>query len=141
MEPNHTNDNSEKDNSLLSVFITDSARNKLETICTWSKVAAVIGFVSLGISVLSNLINFNALSYYGKFYLTSQLISMAISFFLNLFLIQFSNNLRHALNNDDQQTLTEAAAKLKAYLRMLGILFLVSTIVIVISYSLLIGRF
>ena len=122
--------------SLLGISIEGETRDKFQTIITWSKITSIGGFVNMGLNLISTIISFKySLFRFGFAWLmVFSLISLAINFFLNFFLWQFSKNLKNSLDNEDQPSFVMAAMQLKSYMRMLGILLLVSILIGILSY-------
>lgn len=125
-------------NSLFGIGIGGEIKNKLYTVITWSRITAITGFVNLGLNLLITFVtyqNHNSYSYRRDSSLTmlTTVISLAISFFLNFFLLQFSKQLKISLDREDQEAFTNAAIQLKSYMRMLGILLLVTILVTILT--------
>ena len=128
METNYTPGADQPVSNLLGISLEGETRSKLETITTWSKITAIGGFANMALNIISTVITLNR-AFDGTsttWLISSTLISLIISFFLNLFLWQFSKHLKFSLDNENQESFVAAATQLKAYMRMLGILLIVS---------------
>lgn len=139
METEYTSGSDQPASNLLGISIEGETRNKLQTITVWSKITAIGGFVNMALGLINTITTFSNLSNRAAPWLiVTNLVSLVISFFLNFFLWQFSKNLKFSLENENQESFVAAAIQLKAYMRMLGILLIVSIALGIIS-SLFIG--
>ena len=57
--------------------------------------------------------------------ITTSIVMGIIVFFPLLFLLRFSNNMRTAINANDQEAMNEAFLNMKRYFRFIGILFII----------------
>jgi hypothetical protein len=126
---------------MLGIIITESMRHKLQAIALWSKIAAVAGFTGLGVNLATD--GYTLLKYMNFFSISTvgSLVSLAISFFVNYTLIQFSMRLKTALDNDDQEMLPLAIIRLRDYMRLLGIFLIVSIVITAVTYFFIFSRF
>ena len=140
MENEYTSGNDQPAGNLLGITIEGETRNKLQTITVWSNITAIGGFVNMALGLIGTITTFGSLSHRAgaTWLIVTNLLSLAISFFLNFFLWQFSKNLKFSLENENQESFVVAAIQLKAYMRMLGILLITSIALGIIS-SLVIG--
>ena len=138
MEKEYTSGSDQPIHNLLGIGIEGETRNKLRTITTWSKITAIGGFINMGLNLITIFTSFGRSYSSGTWLILSNLISLAISFFLNFFLWQFSKSLKTSLDNENQEAFVAASMQLKAYMRMVGIL-LIASIALGIIGSLFLG--
>lgn len=143
MEQTHTS-------ALFSLTIDPITKAHLSETARWAKFLAIVGMIFLALMLvfgifLSTMMT-SAASRFGEVdgYNTSSIfagfgVGMAvlyiilavIAFFPLLFLLRFSNRMKAALVNNDQQQLNTSFQNLKVYFRYLGII----TIIILALYA------
>lgn len=139
-----------QETTLFGFGIDTASRAHLSEAAKWAKFLAIVGFVVCGLIVIAGIFAGSFLSmmsgtysdeYRGSTALTSGMgavmavmyIGMAILFFFPyLFLFKFANQMKSALNTNDQQTLNSSFQNLKVMFRYVGIL----TIVLLSFYAL-----
>lgn len=139
-----------QETTLFGFGIDTASRAHLSEAAKWAKFLAIVGFVVCGLIVIAGIFAGSFLSmmsgaysdeYRGSTALTSGMgavmavmyIGMAILFFFPyLFLFRFANQMKSALNTNDQQTLNSSFQNLKVMFRYVGIL----TIVLLSFYAL-----
>ncbi len=120
-------------NHLTEIQIDGELKTKLQTIVTWSKFTAIGGFINMGLSVLILIIRpYSVLA--GESNLFSSFITLIISFFVNYFLLKFSNSLKNSLDTENQESFTIASASLRSYMRLIGILMIVGICIMVLAF-------
>lgn len=107
----------------------------------WTKFFAILGFIFMGIGVLSSIGMFVASSFisaYSPFPMAGiavfYLIFIGVYFFPIYYLLQFSNKAKEALLSHSSQTLTEAMKYMRSHFKFVGIM----TIVILALYPVII---
>lgn len=122
-----------------NTFLSDSIKEKLSTTVKWSKLAAILTMIGLGIEFFQMGVavfngNQNFVSAILKFLLTS-VFSLVIA--INLF--QYSKHAKHYLLSTDSKFLLQAFRHLKTSFMIMGIsliilstLFLLSLIVMIL---------
>jgi len=134
MEPNEPEN---KLADILSIRVTENAAANLRTSALWGRAMAYIGFANLLISILALAKTLVVHGSFGTGYITGVLISSFIGFvmvlFLYLFLYRYASKMLLALNTESQEKLTESFAQLKAYFKFIGILFILSLALLVLS--------
>ena len=117
--------------SIFDFHLDTPSKNTLKSIAIWTTIVAVCGFVSLafeGYKFVKGLVLIQAFTTSDIFvlYIAGLTVYAVIAFFLNYFLIQFGNNSRKALAENDQTSLKTALRNLKMYIRFLGILLILA---------------
>jgi hypothetical protein len=108
--------------------VTPGIKRELGIAATWAKVLAII-------SLAGSLISFAQVLKLGQNFF-SQLISLAISIVLFIFLIRFGMKTKDALQHEDDAKLADGFTDLKTYFQVYGILM-----IIVISLVVLVAVF
>ncbi|HET6768473.1 MAG TPA: DUF5362 family protein [Chitinophagaceae bacterium] len=139
-----------QETTLFGFGIDTASRAHLSEAARWAKFLAVIGFIVCALIVIVGIFAGSFLSmmpgvyndeYRGSPALTGGLaaflavfyIGLAILFFFPyLFLFRFANQMKSALNTNDQQTLNSSFQNLKIMFRYVGIL----TIILLSFYAL-----
>ena len=139
----------EDNNSLFFLSIDPSSKQHLTEAAKWARFLAIVGFVCLGLLILSGLF---ASLMFSRFQDTSRFSSRAfgggymgaasaimyiimavIYFFPLLYLLRFANAMRAALTADDQERLMLSFQNLKACFRYVGIITIITLAFIAIS--------
>ncbi|WP_372644495.1 hypothetical protein [Ancylomarina sp.] len=107
----------------------------------WTKFFAILGFVFMGLGVLSSIGLFAASSMMSAYTQVPMggiavlyLILIGVYFFPIYYLLQFSNKAKEALLSRSSQTLTEAMKYIKSHYKFVGIM----TIVMLALYPIII---
>ncbi len=130
-----------------SLIITDDIKSFLKVTSKWSKILAIIGFVSLGIMVIAGVIsalflgsasmsdtNMSSITGgLGGVMAFVYIIFAIVYYFPLIYLYRFSTNIKSAVDGDDQNQLSIAFEYLKKHYKFIGIL----TIAIIILYAII----
>lgn len=131
---------------LTELTIDANGRFFLAEAARWARFLAILGFVFLGLGVITSLFMLagagTGIAMSGGGFLPGQglmlgvfyLVILAIYFFPIYFLYQFGTNTRRALDDNNQPALTEALRFLRSHYRFLGI----AAIVVLALYGLMI---
>jgi hypothetical protein len=129
-----------QDTSIFEFNIDEETKSHLNGIAQWAKVNAIVGFVALGISVITTFIGIgkiSSLSGSGSAFVGSAMlgifISVIISLLLNITLISAASYLKKAVENTDQGSFEAGITKLAAYFKILGILFIIVLVIFVLA--------
>jgi len=116
-------------------IITPISASYLREAAKWGKFLAIVGFVIIGIMVLSGLFAGAAMSMYlpqeaigmagGGFFAFFHLLGALLYFFPVLYLYRFSGNMEDALRRHDEQLLTSSFANLKSLFKFVGVLAII----------------
>lgn len=121
---------------LFTLNMNHEAQNSFQGLFQWVYYSAVIGFASIGVSVLTIILNFGNGTYEqpsGGSSLVGTLFGLAISIFLNLTLWAASTRIRKALLHSEQSTFNEGLSKFALYFRVIGILAIVVLVIFVLA--------
>ncbi|NOQ74983.1 MAG: hypothetical protein GQ574_23420 [Crocinitomix sp.] len=139
------------DAGATGLVINEQIKTELRKTAKWTTFLAVLGFIAIGVMVLSSLYMLsNASSGYG--YFSEQLFAMGVTyiivaiiyFFPVYFLMKFSTKMKDALGLGGQMSLNEAFGYMRKQYQFVGILAIViiSIYIIVILGALsMVGRF
>ena len=128
------------DINLFDLQVDHHAAAYIKDTTRWAKFLAIVGFVMSGIFLIifiyyvSTLLNFNTArgeghppySYYSGITLLTYLLMAILSFFPCLYLLRFASRMQRALRNNDQEELNDSFRNLRACLRFVGILTVIS---------------
>ena len=134
----------EQDQSLFSLTIDPSSKSHLMDAAKWARFIAIAGMILLALGLLLSFLTATAwadsenmrLIINGRedgeltamsrvVYLVITIFFLLVLFFPFLFLLQFANKVRTALEANQQGDLNIAFQNLKRYLRYVGILILI----------------
>ncbi len=129
----------------VSIFddftIDEEAKTNFAEVARWTKLNAITGFASLGVSVFSTVMAFVKLSNYdmgsgsavaGGF--ISVLIGAAISLLLNIVLLQAAVNIKKGVEQNDQVLFGIGLSRLATYFRVVGILIIIVLVIFVLAF-------
>ncbi len=129
--------------TLFSLSIDPVTKTHLSETARWARFLAIVGLISVVLLVIGGVIYSiwitslmqEAQSNYGfnAGYTTSYTIGIAIffvvmaavAFFPMLYMLRFANQMRTALNGNDQQSLNTSFQNLKIYFRYVGIITII----------------
>jgi hypothetical protein len=127
-----TNEN--LDQKTLALEVTETTKMYLKTTSSWTHFYAILGFISIGICVLTALVMFaiNGQMPVGIFfqgYFTTMgilfLIMAGIYVFPALYLLRFSQKTNKALKEGNAHVLEEAFRNMKSYWKFIGIMSII----------------
>jgi len=132
------------DNQEINLIITNSIKQDLKTISFWSKFLSILGFVVLGFMLIAAIFMIIAGLFIDKMTNEAAPFSFALSglvyivmgviyFFPTYYLFKSGNKLSAAVNNNNQDELTEGFKHTKSLYKFIG----VSTIAIIVLYILI----
>lgn len=137
------------DNTIFDEFSVDGEiKSNLADISRWASINAIVGFVSLGLSIISFIITMGRLSEYGASSsgaagggIFSLIIGAAISLLLNITLLQAASNLKKGIEGTDQTVFGIGLTKLATYFRIVGVLTIIvlAIFVLAILFGILLG--
>jgi len=120
-----TLDQSISDNS----FLNEKSKQFLSETAKWTKFISIIGFIGIGLMVIASLFmgtymsGFGGQSPFPPILITIVYIAMAALYsFPVLYLYRFSDKMKNALANEDEDGYTSAFENLKSHYKVIGIL-------------------
>ena len=116
----------------------------LKETAKWTKFLAILGFVGIGLMVLSSLVMLFAPSslmsngdfpFGGKIFMMLLYLAFAVLYYFPIsYLYQFSENTKKAIENNDNNAIRDAFEFLKSHYKFMGIL----TIILLAFYAIII---
>ncbi len=129
--------------SLFSLSIDPVTKAHLGEAAKWARFLAIVGMISLALIIVfgvfgstmlfSSMNGFDGdatgMATYGSGIFAGYMIVIAVIYFFPLlFTLRFANNVRTALNTNNQQALNTAFQNLKACFRFIGILTIIGLV-------------
>ncbi|MFT3908213.1 MAG: hypothetical protein QM737_02210 [Ferruginibacter sp.] len=115
-----------QEKSIFELGFTDEGKSNFSSIAQWASINAIIGFVGIGMTVLSSFMASSRLVGAAK---TANMITVfftiVISLLLNITLIGAANNLKKGLIGSDQGYFNLGMMKMASYFKIIGILMIV----------------
>ena len=131
--------------------LSSQNRDDLQNTAKWSGFLAILGFIGIGFLVLLALFIGTFMSSMGTpaealpmptaVFTVTYLLVAALYFFPILYLYRFSSQIKQALRNGSQESMTSAFSNLKSHYKFIGVLaaILVGFYAIVFLISLIFG--
>ena len=134
--------------SLFSLSIDPVTKAHLSEAAKWARFLAILGMIFLVFIILAGVFGstmlFSSMSgfetdttgmaAYGSGIIAGYMIVIAVIYFFPLlFTLRFANNVRTALNTNNQQALNTAFQNLKACFRFIGILTIIGLVFLAIG--------
>lgn len=133
-----------KEKNLLEEGISDDTKLNFSGLAQWININAIIGFVSITVSLLAIIIGIGNNSGYGfgnnaiiGASAFGNFIGIALSLLLTITLFKSAKNLKLGLDTTNQSNFNTGLAKLASYFKIVGILAIVALVIMVAA--LLIG--
>lgn len=106
-------------------ILSEATKQKITISATWARYAAILSFVSVGISALQLIVGIlkDNSSVLGSLF--SFLISTVISIVLAISLLNYSKHTTNSLNQNDNARLFHGLNQLKIYFTIMGVLFII----------------
>ncbi|MEX1203561.1 MAG: DUF5362 family protein [Ferruginibacter sp.] len=127
----------EQTNNLISLEaeVTEDAKQQLDSIGKWLVYSAVIGFASLGLTIISTLVNNNRESQYDvAANLFQTIIIIAFSLLVNITLYTAGNYIKKGILTADQGFFNTGLRKLNNYFKILGILLIIVICIFLLAF-------
>lgn len=127
-----------EDNSIFEFNVDEESKSQLGGIAQWAKLNAIVGFIALGVTVISTVISFSKLGgVLGGGAVAGSglgvLISLAISLLLNITLITAATFIKKAVENTDQGSFEMGISKLAGYFKITGILTIIVLVIVILA--------
>lgn len=106
-----------EERSMLQLNVSSRLKEHLVTAAKWARIAAIIGFVAAGVTIIESIRENNVLS---------SLVEAGISVMLNVYLINFANKADNAIAATDQEQFNEGLHALRMYFKITGILLAIA---------------
>lgn len=111
---------------IFNIEIDMISRDHLKTISTWARIIAVVGFISLGLTLIRLLVNpdsNNTAALIAMLFFV--LIYLAVMTLLYVFLLRFANRTSASLNTQNQDQFNSGIGYLATYFKVLGIIIII----------------
>jgi hypothetical protein len=126
------------DPTILDLTVDEESKMHFAGIAQWARLNAIVGFIALGVSILSTALGIVRLSSYeagvasgsGLFGL---IFTIAISLALNITLIGAAGNIKKGIDLTDQGYFGLGLSKLATYFRIVGIFTIIVLVVVVLA--------
>ena len=122
-----------QDKSIFEVDIDEEGKSQFSTIAQWANINAIIGFVSLGLSVISTIMAIGKVSSAAGSGMFSLVISVAISLALNITLLAAATNIKKGIEQTDQGHFALGLNKMATYFKIMGILTIVVLVILTLA--------
>ena len=139
----------EENTSLFSLSIDPVTKTHLSETAKWARFLAIVGFVFLILMIVMGLFTSLFVSRYGDMYSNYSnrgfmqaigagvaifyILMAVVIFFPLLFMLRFANQMRGALNSNNQELLNSSFQNLKIYFRYLGVLTIIGLVLMALS--------
>lgn len=118
MEQHNTSQSKDQLSSLINVGIFEKERELIGTIAQWAKIGAITGLITIFISLITTLNNYEATISKGPLGSITFLINM-VSFVMYILIFIFQWNIavkmRRAIDDEDQDSFNGASLALRNY--------------------------
>lgn len=111
---------------ISTIEIDMISRDHLKTISIWARIMAVVGLISLGLTLIRLLVNpdtNNAFSMVAMLFVV--LIYITVMTLLYVFLLRFANRISASLNTQNQDQFNSGIGYLATYFKTLGIIIII----------------
>lgn len=119
-----------QDKSIFELDIDEEGKSQFSTIAQWANINAIVGFVSLGLSVISTVMVIGKVSSAAGSGVFSLIISVAISLALNITLLAAATNIKKGIEQTDQGHFALGLNKMATYFKIVGILTIVVLVIL-----------
>ena len=134
----------ETNNNLLSIEaeVNQEAKDEFDVIGRWAIYSAIVGFATLGLTLISLVVTLNKVSQYGSGMrggggILQTLLITIFTLLLNITLYVAGSNIRKAIATGDQGYFNLGLGKMNNYFKILGILMIVvmSIVLLIIVFG------
>ncbi len=124
--------------------ISETSKGHLATLAQWINIAAIVSFVSLGLTVLQLVLQFTKAtggyrSSPGAVDVIGQFIIIGITFLLNITLFNAAKYIKIGIAGSEQSYFNVGIRNLKSYFKIIGILVII--LLVFFMLALIIGIF
>lgn len=130
---------SREDKLATGLELEGAARDSIQSIAQWTNINAIIGFISLGVSLLSTYMLFSKMSSYfmssgaGIISILTSVVSVVLSLILNIALYNFSKQIKLSLDDDSQENFERASYYIRNYFKFYMIMIILIVILTIFS--------
>jgi amino acid transporter len=109
-------ENQQNNKNVFGLQFSDKLRKDLGSAAVWAKIAAVISFITAGVSVLSSFFSGSV---------PGSLVSAVFSVFIALFLYRFADNTLKGVADMNQQHINDGLRNLATYFKIYGVICII----------------
>ena len=123
-----------QEKSIFELGLTDEGKSNFSSIAQWASINAIVGFVGLGLTLLSTFMassRLNGAANTGN--MITVFFTIVISLLLNITLIGAANNLKKGLTGSDQGYFNTGMLKMASYFKILGILMIIVLAIVALA--------
>lgn len=125
------------DTTIFDLTIDDEGKSHLSAIAQWANINAIIGFVSIGVTIVSFATNISTYGSGAVSGILGSLITLGITFLLNITLFNAAKNIKNGVQLTEQGQFTFGLTKLAGYFKIVGILTII--VLVIFFFALLFG--
>lgn len=108
---------------IYSLQVTPKLKQDLAEAAKWSRITAIAGFVSAGLTLLLNI---------SRGSLIGSIITAALYALIYIYLLQFGKKMKAALQSNDQGEFLAGLKDLQTYFKICGVLLIIALALVVI---------
>jgi Family of unknown function (DUF5362) len=134
------------DNNFEKEGMDEGTKNNFSSLAQLINITTIIGFVSIGITLIILIFGLNKMSEYSmgsanNYQVVVNIFVLIFSLILNFMLFNAAKNLKLGTDNDDQGSFNVGLSKLASYYKIIGILTLVALgiVAILMVFGMLFG--
>jgi Family of unknown function (DUF5362) len=129
------------DTTIFDLTIDDEGKSHLSTIAQWANINAIVGFASIGVTIISFAVNMSRYGSGAVSGILGSLVTLGITFLLNITLFNAAKNIKNGVAFTEQQQFTFGLTKLAGYFKLVGILTIIALVIFffVLLFGVLMG--
>jgi hypothetical protein len=117
------------DTSIFDLNIDEEGKSHLATIAQWANINAIVGFISIGTTIISFAINISRYGSGAVSGILGSLITLAITLLLNITLFDAAKNIKKGVELTEQGQFTFGLTRLAGYFKIVGILTIIVLVI------------
>lgn len=125
------------DTTIFDLTIDDEGKSHLSTIAQWANINAIVGFASIGVTIISFIISISKYGSGAVSGILGSLITLGITFLLNITLFNAAKNIKNGVDLTEQGQFTFGLTKLAGYFKIVGILTII--VLVIFFFALLLS--
>jgi Family of unknown function (DUF5362) len=123
--------------TIFDLTIDDEGKSHLSTIAQWANINAIVGFISIGVTIISSAIDVYRYHNWSFSGILGSLIALGITFLLNSTLFNAAKNIKSGVELTEQGQFTFGLTKLAGYFKIVGVLTII--VLVIFFFALLFG--
>jgi len=121
--------------SIFNFGPDEETKSNLSVIARWANINAIVGFIGIGVTIISFIATMNSLGRYAGsfagFGMANIALTVAISLALNITLFMAASNIKKAIDNSSQAHFEIGITKFATYFKIAGIITIIVLVVVV----------